>query len=104
MDAAGTWDDLATDWVLIDAELRMRNRQGLADRYVEAYSRYSWPVDSIDDLRLTPFHLLASEGRTHTDRDHVWHMGSPDSGRRRVQGLRERLSHRISGGRIDPPR
>jgi protein phosphatase len=26
------------------------------------------------DLRLAPFHLLASEGRTHTDRDHVWHM------------------------------
>ena len=50
------------------------SRQGLAERYIEAYSRYSWPVESIDDLRLAPFHLLASEGRTHTDRDHAWHM------------------------------
>jgi hypothetical protein len=25
-------------------------------------------------LKLAPFHLLASEGRVHTDRDHLWHM------------------------------
>jgi hypothetical protein len=33
-----------------------------------------WPVNSITDLKLAPFHLLATEGRVHTDRDHVWHM------------------------------
>jgi hypothetical protein len=53
---------------------RMRTRQVLADRYVEAYSRYSWPVASIEDLRLAPFHILALEDRTQADRDHVWHM------------------------------
>jgi protein phosphatase len=122
MDAAGTWDELATDWVVLDAELmpwsakaqelirtqyaptgvaaraalaavraaleaagergietvaiaeRMRSREVLAERYIAAYSRYSWPVESIADLRLAPFHVLASEGRTHADRDHVWHM------------------------------
>ncbi len=26
------------------------------------------------DLKLAPFHLLATEGRVHTDKDHVWHM------------------------------
>jgi protein phosphatase len=26
------------------------------------------------DLKLAPFHLLASEGRVHTDRDHPWHL------------------------------
>ena len=26
------------------------------------------------DLRIAPFHLLASEGRVHSDRDHGWHM------------------------------
>jgi protein phosphatase len=41
---------------------------------VEAYRRYCWPVQSLDDLRLAPFHLLASEGRVHVDKDHVWHM------------------------------
>jgi protein phosphatase len=51
-----------------------RERFELAGRYVNAYRRYCWPVQSIDDLRLAPFHLLASEGRVHIDEDHVWHM------------------------------
>jgi protein phosphatase len=28
----------------------------------------------LTDLKLAPFHLLASEGRVHTDKNHVWHM------------------------------
>jgi protein phosphatase len=119
---AKLWEELATDWLLLDAELmpwsakaqellrqqyapvgvaartalgasiealdaaaargidtaeaadRMRTRLVLADRYVDAYSHYAWTVASIDDLKIAPFHLLASEGRTHVDRDHVWHM------------------------------
>ena len=51
-----------------------RERADLARRYVEAYRRYCWPVNSLDDLRLAPFHLLASEGHVHIDRDHLWHM------------------------------
>jgi hypothetical protein len=31
-------------------------------------------VESLDDLRLAPFHLLATEGRTYFDKDHAWHM------------------------------
>jgi protein phosphatase len=122
LDASGMWDELASEWVALDAELmpwsakaqellrqqyapvgvaavtslssvivaldaaaergveiaglpdRMRTRLVLADRYVEAYRRYAWPVGSLDDLRLAPFHVLASEGKAHVDRDHVWHM------------------------------
>jgi polynucleotide kinase-phosphatase len=51
-----------------------RERLELARRYVDAYRRYCWPVQSLDDLRLAPFHLLASEGRVHIDQDHTWHM------------------------------
>ena len=29
---------------------------------------------SIDDLKLAPFHLLATEGSVHTDKQHGWHM------------------------------
>jgi protein phosphatase len=57
-----------------DLASRYWDRWFLAKRYVEAYQRYCWPVQSIDDLRLAPFHLLASEGRVHIDSDHVWHM------------------------------
>jgi protein phosphatase len=49
-------------------------RQSLAQRYEDAYRRYSWPVTSIADLRLAPFHILATEGAVHTDKDHLWHM------------------------------
>jgi protein phosphatase len=119
--AAGIWDELATDWVALDAELlpwsakaqellrsqyaavgaaaraafaeavpaleaaaergaagplleRFRARQALAGQYVDAYRRYCWEVSSVADLKLAPFHLLASEGKVHTTRDHVWHM------------------------------
>jgi protein phosphatase len=57
-----------------DLLCRYRERQDLANRYVDAYRRYCWPVRSIADYRLAPFHVLASEGRVYTDTDHVWHM------------------------------
>ena len=53
---------------------RYRERAHAAEQYVAAYRRYCWPVTSIDDLKLAPFHLLATEGKVHVDRDHVWHM------------------------------
>ncbi len=52
----------------------LRQRQGCISRYVDAYRRYCWPVDDLSDLRIAPFHLLATEGRVHTDQDHLWHM------------------------------
>ncbi|MBK8185314.1 MAG: polynucleotide kinase-phosphatase [Candidatus Competibacteraceae bacterium] len=45
-----------------------------AQRFTDAYRRYCWPVTSIDDVRLAPFHLLASEGGVHINQTHVWHM------------------------------
>jgi protein phosphatase len=53
---------------------RYRHRAGLADQFVQAYRRYCWPVQSVHDLKLAPFHLLATEGAVHVHRDHVWHM------------------------------
>jgi protein phosphatase len=35
-------------------------------------------VSSVGDLKVTPFHLLASEGRVWFDQDHVWHMSLAD--------------------------
>lgn len=51
-----------------------RERLAMVQKYVSAYQQYCWDVKGVDDLRLAPFHLLASEGRVHADRDHVWHM------------------------------
>lgn len=51
-----------------------RERLGAVNLYVDSYRRYCWPVKSIADLRLAPFHVLATEGQAHFQRDHVWHM------------------------------
>jgi protein phosphatase len=120
--ASGLWDELGTDWLVLDCELmpwsakaiELVKRQyaavgaaahaGLAatvetletggergldvgqlleresrrvehiERYVEAYRRYVWPVESISDLRLAPFHVLAAETGVFVDRDHAWHL------------------------------
>ena len=119
---AGLWDELKTDWIVLDCELmpwsvkaqqllrtqyapvgavanavlplaaslleravgrdeayaevalRVAARTGMAGRLVSAYRQYCWRVVGIDDLKLAPFHLLATEGGVHVDRDHLWHM------------------------------
>jgi protein phosphatase len=53
---------------------RLNTRAANAAAYVAAYEHYSWPVVRLDDLRLAPFHILATEGAVHTDRPHMWHM------------------------------
>jgi protein phosphatase len=55
---------------------RYRDRLGRVGRYVDAYRRYCWPVTSVADLKLAPFHLLASEGKVHVGQDHLWHMAT----------------------------
>ncbi len=51
-----------------------RQRQAMAGAYTEAYRRYCWPVNSVADFKLAPFHLLATEGKVHTHQPHTWHM------------------------------
>jgi protein phosphatase len=51
-----------------------RDRTEHVAQFVAAYRQYCWPVASVTDLKLAPFHLLASEGRVYTDKNHVWHM------------------------------
>ncbi len=120
--AAGLWDVLETDWVVLDSEImpwsvkaqellreqyaavgaaartsiksakvlleqtasrgidtgdtlpRIEERLRLAHLYSDSYARYCWPVTSLADIRIAPFHLMASEGQVHTDKDHLWHM------------------------------
>jgi protein phosphatase len=124
MDSSGLWGELASDWVLWDAEIlpwsmkagslvrgqyaavgsaaiagldalsgalaAARARGVLIDdlaaatvarlddalRYRAAYNRYVAPFAGIEDLRIAPFHLLASEGAVHDDKDHLWHMAA----------------------------
>jgi len=55
---------------------RFQARQAAARQFVESYRRYCWDVAGIDDYRLAPFHLLASERAVHAEKPHDWHMST----------------------------
>ncbi|HYF04512.1 MAG TPA: polynucleotide kinase-phosphatase [Patescibacteria group bacterium] len=51
-----------------------KNRQEAVEDYTASYRNYCWPVDSLQGIKLAPFHILATEGALHVDEDHLWHM------------------------------
>jgi protein phosphatase len=53
---------------------RTAERVDALARYTKAYRQYCWPVQTLDELKLAPFHLLASEGAVHAEKPHPWHM------------------------------
>lgn len=53
---------------------RYRQRRTHVQAYHRSWRRYCWPCPDIDALRFAPFHILASEGSTHFERPHLWHM------------------------------
>ncbi|MDR1687990.1 MAG: polynucleotide kinase-phosphatase [Clostridiales bacterium] len=61
----------------VDLDLLLERYQKRADAlklYTQAYRRYCWDVASIDDYRIAPFHILATEGKTWSGENHIWHM------------------------------
>lgn len=61
---------IAADSLL--AEFVTKNE--MSGRFIDSYRQYCWTVNSLDDYQLAPFHILATEGAVHTDKDHIWHM------------------------------
>lgn len=61
---------------VVPEALRERYQQRLDDtyRYRQAYQRYCWETPSLEQVRLAPFHLLASQGQVHSHQPHRWHM------------------------------
>jgi len=53
---------------------KYQHRQEMIARYERVTRLYNWEVDSVADLRLAAFHLLASEGQVHIDKNHLWHL------------------------------
>lgn len=60
--------------ILSQLETDFATREQSARNFIEAYQHYCWPVDSINDYKLAPFHLLATEKAVHTQKNHQWHM------------------------------
>ena len=53
---------------------KFSHKADAAEGFVKAYGEYCWKVDSVDDIRIAPFHILACEGQIFTDKAHRWHM------------------------------
>ena len=53
---------------------RWQTRAAALDLYTDAYRRYCWDIKQLDDYRIAPFHLLATEGQTWCAENHLWHM------------------------------
>ena len=81
---AGVQTLLVEQQALAQARERVSGLDELAERtgerlrslkqYVREYRHYCWPVNTLNDLNLAPFHVLASEGAVHVDKRHTWHM------------------------------
>ena len=59
---------------LIALEAEVRERLSLLRAFRDSYRHYCWPFQSIDDIKVAPFHILATEGHVHFDQPHRWHM------------------------------
>jgi protein phosphatase len=119
-EVARLWDELKTDWLVLDCELMpwsLKARELIQNQYapvaaagraalsaqlrelerseqaeliavadrtreqlldIEAFShvyrRYTWDVTGVADLRLAPFHVLATQNRVHSGDPHPWHL------------------------------
>jgi protein phosphatase len=58
---------------------RVDRRLADAQAFTDAYGRYCWPVKRLEDLRLAPFQVLASQGRVlAVTEGHAWHLEMAD--------------------------
>ncbi|MDR2607187.1 MAG: hypothetical protein LBC57_02250, partial [Treponema sp.] len=53
---------------------QFEGRRECLGRYTEAYRRYCWTLSSVEDYRIAPFHILATEGKVWNDENHCCHM------------------------------
>lgn len=49
-------------------------REEAAHAFTQSYRKYCWDVNGLEGYKLAPFHILATEGKTWLNKDHVWHM------------------------------
>ena len=77
LDISGTTVDNTVSGQSMDLSAvleRYSQREELLSCYVEAYRRYCWEVNGIEDYRVAPFHILATEGAVWSNQNHIWHM------------------------------
>lgn len=74
---------------------RTRERARDLTAYRDAYRAYVRRVNGPDDVRIMPFHLLASEGCVHSDQTHLWHLQTLAALAQADAGLFGATAHRV---------
>jgi hypothetical protein len=57
---------------------RNGSRAENAAAFRAAYRPYCWPTNGLTGVRIAPFQVLASEGKTYHDQPHDWHLAVAD--------------------------
>ena len=91
-DGAGESDGKVDLSVLTE---RYKNRADALNLYTDAYRRYCWDVKSIDDYRIAPFHILATEGKTWCGENHIWHMDNIAKYMTEADGIFMKTNHLV---------
>lgn len=74
-DVNALWEQAANRGIdVAQFSQRYQNRAELISQFRDAYRQYCWPVQSVTDLKLAPFHILAGETAVYSDKTHLWHM------------------------------
>ncbi len=81
--------------VLAALQGEVAERLQAVQAYREVYPAYHWDVAGAEGIRLAPFHLLASEGRVHADRDHAWHLATLARLAQALPGWGVATAHRV---------
>lgn len=53
---------------------KFSQKQISINKYIKSYQNYCWEVNSVDDYKIAPFHILACENQVFADKTHHWHM------------------------------
>ncbi|WP_163379591.1 polynucleotide kinase-phosphatase [Cyclobacterium sp. SYSU L10401] len=53
---------------------KFSHKKASISKFIQAYQHYCWDVNSLEDYKIAPFHVLATEGAVHVDKTHEWHM------------------------------
>jgi protein phosphatase len=51
-----------------------QNRADSIEKFIKSYQNYCRDTEGLSGWVLAPFHILATEGVAHTDKNHLWHM------------------------------
>lgn len=64
---------------LVQVLKKFENLEECMLKYETAYKNYCWSTNSVDDLKIAPFHIMATENKVWSEESHIKHLFPIDS-------------------------